>query len=274
MASFHSINGQLVAAQEATLHVSDLALLRGYGIFDYFLVKKGRPLFIEDYLDRFFNSAALTEMEMPVSREVLHRQIEAVIAANEMKTGAIRLLLTGGYAEDSFTPAAPNWLVLAHDFAPPPEEVLNAGVKLLPQRFQRENPRAKTTNYGNALRMRKQVRDAGAYEALYHDGAHVLESFRSNIFFVFDGPALATPLDGILHGITRKHVIALAPSMNIPVEARPVSLGEIRHAREAFLTGSNRAILPVVQIGDQVIGDGKVGEWTKRLMGAWEGYAI
>jgi branched-chain amino acid aminotransferase len=270
---FHSINGQIVAAQEAMLHVSDLALLRGYGIFDYFLVKNGRPLFIEDYLDRFFNSAALTEMDMPVSREVLHRQIEAVIAANEMQTGAIRLLLTGGYAEDSFTPAAPNWLVLAHDFAPPPEEVLNAGVKLLPQRFQRENPRAKTTNYGNALRMRKQVRDAGAHEALYHDGAHVLESFRSNIFFVFDGPALATPLDGILHGITRKHVIALAPSMNIPVEARPVSLGEIRHAREAFLTGSNRAILPVVQIGDQVIGDGKVGEWTKRLMGAWEGYA-
>ncbi|MBK7409285.1 MAG: aminotransferase class IV [Saprospirales bacterium] len=158
MIRFHAINGRLTDAAQASLHVNDLAILRGYGIFDFFLVKTGRPLFIEDYLDRFFNSAHLMELDLPVSRTGLHEKILEVIEANKLTEGAIRLLLTGGYAEDSFTPQSPNWLVLAHDLKPHKQELFTAGGKLLLQQFQREFPMAKTINYGNALRMRKKSR--------------------------------------------------------------------------------------------------------------------
>ncbi|MBK8490666.1 MAG: aminotransferase class IV family protein [Saprospirales bacterium] len=271
MIRFHAINGRLTDAAQASLHVNDLAILRGYGIFDFFLVKTGRPLFIEDYLDRFFNSAHLMELDLPVSRTGLHEKILEVIEANKLTEGAIRLLLTGGYAEDSFTPQSPNWLVLAHDLKPHKQELFTAGGKLLLQQFQREFPMAKTINYGNALRMRKKITEADAHEALYHNGREVLESFRSNIFFVFDGPVLATPAEGILLGITRKHVLEMGSSL-MPVEVRPISVGEIRHAREAFLTGSNKPILPVIQIGEHQIGDGKVGRVTRQLMDSWGDY--
>ncbi|MBK6620476.1 MAG: aminotransferase class IV [Saprospirales bacterium] len=271
MIRFHSINGQLTPVQDASLHVSDLAILRGYGIFDFFLVRSGRPLFFSDYIDRFVRSAQLTELDLPVSRAALEGKILEVIEANHMETGAIRLLLTGGYAEDSFTPQSPNWLVLAHEFQPYKPEFFTAGAGLLLQQFQRELPQAKTINYGNAIRMRKKIKEAGAYEALYHNGREVLESFRSNIFFVFDGPVLATPSEDILFGITRKHVLKLGATL-FPVEERRISIGEIRHAREAFLTGSNKAVLPIVQIGDTRIGDGKVGPVSKKLMEAWDGY--
>ncbi|MBK7409286.1 MAG: hypothetical protein IPJ40_15310 [Saprospirales bacterium] len=58
----------------------------------------------------------------------------------------------------------------------------------------------------------------------------------------------------------------------MPVEVRPISVGEIRHAREAFLTGSNKPILPVIQIGEHQIGDGKVGRVTRQLMDSWGDY--
>lgn len=271
MIRYHALNGQLTEAAHTSLHVSDLAILRGYGIFDFFLVREGKPLFIEDYLDRFFRSAALLELDRPVSRGKLLETILQVIAANSMRQGAIRLVATGGYAEDSFTPVSPNWLVLAHPYKNYGDEAYANGVKLLLHQFQRELPQAKSINYARAIRLQKEIREAGAFETLYHNGAEVLESFRSNVFFVFDGPVLATPADDILLGITRKHILKIAPDL-LPTEVRRISLNEIRNAREAFLTGSNKAILPVVQIGEQVIGDGKVGPVTRQLMGMWETY--
>jgi len=271
MIRYHALNGQLTEAALTSLHVSDLAILRGYGIFDFFLVREGRPLFIEDYLDRFLRSAELMELDLPVSRERLHETILQVIAANSLWKGAIRLLATGGYAEDSFTPVSPNWLVLAHPYKDYGDDAYVNGVKLLLHQFQRELPQAKSINYARAIRLQKEIREAGAFEALYHNGAEVLESFRSNVFFVFDGPVLATPSENILLGITRKHVLKMAPAI-LPTEVHRIGVEEVGKAREAFLTGSNKAILPVVQIGDQVIGDGKVGPVTRQLMGMWETY--
>lgn len=271
MIRYHALNGQLTDAAHTSLHVSDLAILRGYGIFDFFLVRGGRPLFIEDYLDRFFRSAAFMELDLPVSRETVHQTILQVIAANSLRQGAIRLLATGGYAEDSFTPVSPNWLVLAHPHKSYGEEVFANGVKLLLHEFQRDLPQAKSINYARAIRMHKEMKEAGAFEALYHNGADALESFRSNVFFVFEGPVLATPSENILLGVTRKHVLKMAPDL-LPTEVRRIGVNEIANAREAFLTGSNKAILPVVQIGDQVVGDGKVGPVTRQLMGMWEEY--
>lgn len=271
MIRYHALNGQLTEAAHTSLHVSDLAILRGYGIFDFFLVREGKPLFIEDYLDRFFRSAAFMELDLPVSRETLHQTILQVIAANSLRQGAIRLLATGGYAEDSFTPVSPNWLVLAHPHKSYAEELFTNGVKLLLHEFQRDLPQAKSINYARAIRMHKEMKEARAFEALYHNGAEVLESFRSNVFFVFDGPVLATPSENILLGVTRKHILKMAPDL-LPTEVRRIGVNEISGAREAFLTGSNKAILPVVQIGDHIIGDGKVGLVTRQLMGAWEEY--
>jgi D-alanine transaminase/branched-chain amino acid aminotransferase len=210
----------------------------------------------------------MIDLDLPVSRAELREKIKEVIEANKLDTGAIRLLLTGGYAADSFTPEQANWLILAHEHKSPEFE---GGAKLLLHQYQRELPRVKTLNYCNAIRMRKQIREARAHEALYHNGEDVLESFRSNIFFVFDGPVLATPSDNILLGITRKQILKISQSL-MPTEVRRISLGEIRHAKEIFLTGSKKPLVPITQIDAQRIGDGKIGPVTRQLMNEWDGY--
>lgn len=163
------------------LKVSDLAILRGYGIFDYFLVRESVPLFIDDYVKRFFNSAKLMLLEMPISQQELKEQIYELIAANNVPNTGMRLVLTGGYADDGYTPIHPNLLILQHPMPAIPS--VQAGVKILLYGYQRELPEAKTINYLTGIRMLGEMKAKGAVEILYHDFGTIREAVRSNFFW-------------------------------------------------------------------------------------------
>ena len=115
-----------------------------------------------------------------------------------------------------------------------------------------------------AIRALKEAARRNATDALFvNEKGHVLEATRSN-FFIFRGDTLVTPGTGILLGITRNVVLQLARG-RFPVEERPVSLGELALADEAFITSSSREIMPVVQIDDVMIGKGIPGSRTYEL---------
>ncbi len=272
MARFHSINGRLVDAASAAIGISDLGLLRGYGIFDFFLVRRGVPMFVDDYLARFERSARILGLALPLTVPELRRHILQLIQANDMEEAAIRLLLTGGYADDGYTPAVPNWMVLHHDQPHTPAERYEQGVKLMTWRHVRELPEVKSTNYLTAIQIRHLLQQAGAPEVLYHDGVYVSESARSNFFALLDTGVLVTPAQGVLHGITRKQVRYLASQVGIPVEERPLRLDELPYAQEAFLTSTVKGVLPVVQIDEQRIGTGHPGPLAQQLGQAFEAH--
>ena len=116
MIQYYCLNGEIVPAETASLKVTDLAILRGYAMFDYFLFESRQPYFFDDYLDRFENSAKRLGLEVPISRENLKSQIFRLIETNGIDKGAIRLVLTGGYADDGYTPKNPNFVILQHAF--------------------------------------------------------------------------------------------------------------------------------------------------------------
>ena len=137
MIKYFSINGQMVPTDQAIMGINDLAILRGYGIFDYFRFHRKCPLFFEDYLDRFLKSAKLMHLDLPVSRTVFKTQILELIEANGRQDGAIRLLMTGGYSADGYTPARPNLLILQYDPPTYPQDMYTEGVKLITHSYQR-----------------------------------------------------------------------------------------------------------------------------------------
>lgn len=261
---FFNINGIMIKASEATLHVSDLAILRGYGVFDFFLVKRSKPLFLDDYLDRFTRSAAEMGLDLPIGRSQLPEKIGQLIQANGLAEAAIRLVLTGGYSEDGYTPSTPNLLILEHEQPSYSRDKFDAGIALILWRHQRELPHIKTINYLTGIRLIDKVREAGAAEPLFHNGRHVLETVRSNFFIFTKDGQLATPAVDILPGITRKQVLKLARN-HYPVEERPVALEEIATAREIFITSTTKGVMPVVRIDDQRIGEGRPGMVAKHL---------
>jgi len=262
------VNGAVVPASEATLQVGDLAILRGYGIFDFFLFEEFRPLFFDQYLDRFYRSAERMHMEVPYDRKELTRQILDLIAANGKKRGGIRLVLTGGYTEDGYAPSRPNVVIMQYPMPGHPESCYTEGVKLLTHPYRREVPDVKTINYLMGIQMLPKLRASGAKELLYHAGPHITESTRSNFFMVTADDTLVTPSEDILYGITRHQVLDIAAS-DMKVEVRDVTLDELADIKEAFLTGSTKKVMPVVGINSLVVGTGRPGPVTQRIMQAY-----
>ncbi len=258
------VNGEVVPAREARLHVSDLCLLRGYGLFDFFLIKRGLPLFVEDHLSRFFHSAERLGIASPLTRAALQAEIRRLIGLNHLAEGAIRLLLTGGYAEDGFSPGAPNLVLIAQTYQKPSPEQYQTGVKLLPFRYTRDLPDVKTVNYAQVLALQPALQAAGAADVLWHDGEVISESSRSNVFVLTNDGVLRTPARNILAGVTRKQVLAIARRFTL-VEESDVSLASLATAREVFMTSSSKGVLAVTRLDGRPVGDGRPGELTQEL---------
>lgn len=262
---FHSLNGKFVAPEDATIHASDLTFRRGFGAFDYLRIYEGIPLFIEDHLDRFENSARMLGIDMPMSREALTQHVLELVAKNAQETAGLQLFLTGGYSTDGFTPAEPNLVILQNPLPQVPEIYYNDGATLISHEYLRDLPKAKTTNYMMALVLGKKMRDAGATDALYYHGDSIHETTRSNFFLVTPDNTIITASDHILHGVTRKHVLQVARE-HWQVEERNVTWQDLKNAKEAFITSTTKGALPIVKIDDMVINTGQVGEICNQLM--------
>ena len=262
---FSMVNSEIVPTSKAQLHLSDLALLRGFGLFDYFRVKEGVPLFLEDYLARFYRSAQRLNLEVPVSEEALKALIFGLLGANGEPDANVRLLLTGGYSEDGFTPAEPNLAALQHERKDYPSELFETGAKLITHEYVRDLPEVKSINYATAVRLIPEMKRAGAIEVLYHDDGQVAETSRANVFVVTQAGTLVTPAEGILEGITRKRILELTGEMDVEVEARAVTLDEVHAAREVFITSTTKGAMPIAEIDGEKVGGGQAGELTKRL---------
>jgi branched-chain amino acid aminotransferase len=265
MITHYNINGKPTPVEQAVLHVSDLSILRGFGIFDYFLAREGHPLFLEDYLNRFYRSAEITGLEIPFSKTELTKHIYNLLEINQKKDAGIRLVLTGGYSPDGYTPADPNLLILMYDLPANAWEFSQTGLKIITHRFQRELPEVKTINYATGIRMLGAIKAAGAQDLLYVDGDWVRESARSNFFIVTPEGKIATTPDLILSGVTRKQVLEIARKNNFTVEERPVHIAEIETAAEAFFTSSTKGVMPITWVDGQPVGDGKPGPVSVRL---------
>ena len=258
------VNGEMSAVAEAHIGVSDLALLRGYGVFDFLAVRQGTPLFLDDYLMRFQRSAGVLGLQLPFPLAALRDMVWSLVEANGLEDAGIRLVLTGGYSEDGYAPASPNLIILEHYLPPKSESTWNQGIKMLSYAHQRELPEAKSINYLTGIQLLDLLKKEGASEALFHDNGWVRESARANFFIVTDQGKLVTPEKKILHGITRQRILQSAGYL-IGIEARELALTEVYTAREAFITSTTKGNLPVVQVDNHRIGDGKPGPVSKAI---------
>jgi branched-chain amino acid aminotransferase len=263
--SWWYVSGAWVHPHEATLSINDVAVLRGYSAFESFRTYDRRPFHLEEHLNRLFRSAEFIELEIPFTREYIAEIIQQVIERNPYKHATLRILVTGGETEDGVMPSGqPHLAVLISPLGERDMERFTGGVKLITSHLMRVSPEAKTSNYIAAIRSLKQAARQHASDALFvNEQEHVLEGTRSN-FFVFRGDTLITPRAGILLGVTRNTVLALAQG-RFAIEERPILLSELAHVDEAFITSSSKEITPVIQIDDIIIGSGKPGPHTFEL---------
>ena len=252
------LHNEIIPAEKAFLHVRDLAIQRGYGIFDFFKTQDGHPFFLNDYLYRFYNSANVMRLTVPHRREELKSIIYQLIEKNNITASGIKMILTGGYSEDGYHPATPNLIITQHPLTLPDKEQIELGVKIITHDYVRDLPTAKTINYSMGIWLINKIKEQEAYDVLYHQNNKVSEFPRCNFFIVKKDNTVVTPAENVLHGITRKNILKLAAN-RYTAEEGLITLEDIHQAKEAFLTSTTKRIVPIVQINDTLIGDGKPG---------------
>ena len=259
------LHNEIVPAEKAFLHVRDLAIQRGYGIFDFFKIQDGHPFFLNDYLHRFYNSANVMRLVVPQSPEELKSIIYQLIEKNNIAASGIKMILTGGYSEDGYQPATPNLIITQHPLSLPGKEQIEKGVKIITHDYVRDLPTAKTINYSMGIWLINKIKEQEAYDVLYHQNNMVSEFPRCNFFIVRKDDTVVTPKDRVLHGITRKNILKLA-SKRYKTEEGTITLDDIYQAKEAFLTSTTKRIVPIVQINNTIISDGKPGAISLSLL--------
>jgi D-alanine transaminase/branched-chain amino acid aminotransferase len=263
-------NGEIIPCEDAVVHASDLGLLRSYAAFDYLRTYNGRPFRLEDYLSRFRNSADELMLALDYTDRQIQDIIEELLRRGGLAEAGVRLVITGGNSPDSMTPVEPNFFILVEPVPKYPREYYEKGVKLITSDYLRDVPTIKSTGYLNAIKLMPFVKQHGALDVLYCHNGEVLELTRNNIF-LFEGNTLVTPRDNVLKGITRKVLLELCRG-EFAIEERRVRTAELSRTTEAFLSGTTKGVMPVVQIDDAVIGDGVPGAHTRRVMELFRSY--
>jgi len=147
------------------------------------------------------------------------------------------------------------------------------GVKVITINQEREVPEAKSLSYIPAILALKKAKSLKAIEALYVDrNLFVSEGTTSNLFAFIQG-RLVTPKEKVLQGITRKVILQLAETM-FEIEQRPIPLRELLTADEVFITGTNKGVVPVIQVDTTIIGKGRVGAKTRQLIKALDAHTF
>ncbi|RNI27195.1 amino acid aminotransferase [Rufibacter immobilis] len=259
------LHGEFVPLENAYLHVSDLSIQRGYGIFDFFKVQEEAPLFLEHYISRFFQSAQLMGLPVPLSEEQLKATLAELLQKNKLPNSGVKMILTGGYSANGYDPAAPNLLITQQALTLPTQEQVARGIKIITHEYVRELPLAKTINYSMGIRLLQEVKARQADDVLYHHGGVVTEFPRSNFFLLTQDNVLVTPAQEVLLGVTRRNVLELA-RQQYQVQERTVTLEDIAQAREAFMTSTTKRVLPIVEVDGKPVNDGKPGPVTLQLL--------
>ncbi|GIL23540.1 MAG: branched chain amino acid aminotransferase [Bacteroidota bacterium] len=255
------LNNEFLPADKTMVHVSDLAVQRGYGIFDFFKAVNGKFPFLNHYLDRFYRSADFMQLPVSLSREQLAGILHEMLQKNGVANAGIKMVLTGGYSPDGYEIATPNLIITQHTLTMPSAQLLERGVKIITHEFRREMPLVKSINYITGVWLQRKMMESNAYDVLYHLQGEVSEFPRCNLFIVKADGSVITPQAHVLEGITRKNILSMAG-----VTTGRVTLEDVILAREVFLTSTTKRAVPIVQVNDVRIGNGKPGPVVQQVL--------
>jgi D-alanine transaminase len=258
------LNGEYIPLNEAKVSVLDRGFIFGDGIYEVIPVYAGKPLRFEHHMQRLQASLDAVRISKPLSNSQWLEIIDTLISHTGLQDHSIYIHITRGVAKrDHGFPDETNHtvFVMSNILHPVDTELLKTGITAVTLddiRWQYCNIKA-ISLLPNIL-LRQQAVDKGADEAILIRNGEVTEGAASNVFIVSNGIIKTPPKDHkILPGITRDLVVEIAQIHNMPIEEISISEKEFFAADEIWLTSSTKEVLPVTQINDRQVGNGKPG---------------
>ena len=264
------LNGKIVPREQALVSVYDAGFMLGDGIWEGIRLYNGKWAFVEDHMDRLYESARVVDMDIPLTREQMIEALDQTAAANQMTQDVhARLMITRGLKSKPFQDPRLSQqgltIAIIMEHSKVPEHIYNKGITLHTVPIYRglpvtQDPKLNSHSKLNCILACIHAQKAGADEALMLDPQGFVNTTNScNFFIVRRGEVWTSTGDYCMNGITRQKVIDLCRAHQIPIHVRNFSLMETYGAEEASLTGTFGAQTPVESIDGRTIGI--PGQW-------------
>ncbi len=276
------INGNYVPQSEATVSVYDHGFLYGDGAFEGIRAYNGRVFKLEEHVERLYDSAKAIGLDVPLTQSEMIEAILESLRKNNLKDAYIRPIVTRGIGDLGLDPRKcpkPSVIIISQEWGAMYGDLYETGLTAVSVGVRRNapdtvSPNIKSMNYLNNILAKIEANEKGGDEAIMLDTkGNISEGSGDNIFIVKHGVIYTPHTINNLRGITRYAVIELAEKLGMKVVEADLALFDLYTADEFFVTGTAAEVAPVTKADGRIIGDGKPGEITKRLMKEFSEYA-
>lgn len=270
------LDGKFVSKEEAKVSVYDHGFLYGDGIFEGIRIYNGNIFKCKEHLDRLYDSAKSIMLNIPLSYEEMQEALIETIRRNQMKDGYIRLVVSRGAGDLGLDPRRSphaSVIIIVEKLSIYSEEMYRNGLKTISVSQRRNipdalNPKIKSLNYLNNILVKIQANLADVGEAIMlNSQGYVAEGSADNIFIVKNDVIYTPPsYVGALEGITRLAIIQICERLGLKLKEEPFTLHDVYVADEVFFTGTAAEVIAVREVDGRMIGEGKAGAVTLRLL--------
>jgi branched-chain amino acid aminotransferase len=270
------IDGQFYPEPDAKVSVFDHGLLYGDGIFEGIRFYNGRVFKLTEHLERLWDSARALCLTIPLSMQEMEAATLETIRKNGLRDGYIRLLVTRGKGNLGLSPdrcPKASVIIIAATIQLYPPEAYERGMTVVTVATRRVAPAAlspavKSLNYLNNIMAKIEANLAKADEGLMlNEEGYVAECTGDNVFIIKRGEIYTPPIyAGSLRGITWQAVLDISVELGLKVHVQPLTRYDLYTADEFFLTGTAAEVIAAVKLDSRVIGDGKPGAITQRII--------
>ncbi|TMU82975.1 aminodeoxychorismate lyase [Bacillus sp. BHET2] len=270
-------NDEFVHASEAAISPFDHGYLYGLGVFETFRTYGGHPFLLKDHLKRLENGLKELNIAVELDEGKIRSAIKALLNRNGLKDAYCRLNVSGGEGEIGLktTPYEEPTVILFQKELPPsiPLKEKEAVFLNLRRNTPETGERLKSHHYLNNMAAKREIGASSNQEGIFlTKEGYLCEGITSNLFWIKDGGLYTPGLEtGLLNGITRQFILALAAQLDIPVRIGEFGKERLLEADEVFFTNSVQEIIPVNRI-DSMNFPGGYGVHTARLHAQYTQY--
>lgn len=251
-------NGKCDEMENMFIPMYDRVCFFGDAVYDVTYSRHGKIFALDDHVDRFFSSAALLEIELPMSKDEL--KVLLCDLVSKMDTGENFVYFQASRAGDPIRNhvfcedgrKANLWVNIYH------REIVDVykKVKLMTAEDTRYfHCNIKTINLIPSVMASQRAKEAGCTETVLHRNGRVTECAHSNVHIFKDGVFITAPTDNlILPGIARKHLIAACRRLGIPVREEPYTLDDLMAADEIMISSAGTLCSSANEVDGKPVG--------------------
>lgn len=263
-------NGKEMPLSDVKVSVLDRGFMFGDAVYEVVRIYNGRFFHVQDHLDRLAKSLASLNIN-GVNMDAVRQRLESTLAHSDVLEGLAYLQITRGEAQRTHRyprEYRPNILMYVDHFDDPYATTRSTGISAVTHRDIRwaRNDIKATSLIANCMAA-QYAYEHGCQEVVFINAeGYVTEGSHTSIFAVKDGKLLVAPASpNVLPGITKKLVLELAASGNIPIADAKIKQSDLAGLDEMFIAGTPEEVIAVIKVDDQPIGNGSCGHIVQRL---------